>query len=281
MSPELSHEQMEKALASIDIPTCPTVVNEVMNEAQKDAPDLAILSRIISSDVGMAAFALKLANSTLFRRGGVTNSVQTAVTRLGTRNVVCIVVAVALRNAMSGDLPADVLERFWSRAGKTALLSGMVARRLKGVVPDMAYTYGLFHDAAMPAMMRRFKNYGTILQQAAATGEPLVAMENRLYDCTHALVGGLLAKNWGLPEVIADSIRRHHDADVYSTGKSALSGISQALVAVSRVAEHLLCRTQAEQEEESPESLAAALAHLGLDSEDLEDLMDDAQEALA
>lgn len=281
MSPELSHEQMEKALAAIDIPTCPTVVTEVMNEAQKDAPDLAVLSRILSSDVGMAAFALKLANSTLFRRGGVTNSVQTAVTRLGTRNVVCIVVAVALRNAMSGDLPADVLERFWARAGKTALLSGMVARRLKGIVPDMAYTYGLFHDAAMPAMMRRFKDYWTTIQQATATGETLAGAENRLYHCTHALVGGLLAKNWGLPEVIAESIRRHHDADVYATGRSALSGVSQALVAVTRVAEHLLCRTQAEQEEESPESLAAALSHLGLDSEDLEDLLDDAQEALA
>lgn len=281
MSPELTHEQMEKALASIDIPACPAVVNEVMNEAQKDAPDLAVLSRVIASDVGMAAFALKLANSTLYRRGGVTNSVQTAVTRLGTRNVVCIVVAVALRNSMSGDLPADVLERFWSKAGKTALLASMTARRLKGVAADMAYTYALFHDAAMPAMMRRFKGYGPAIEQAMAAGETLVNAENRLFHCTHALVGGLLARNWGLPLEIAESIRRHHDADVYDTGKSALAGQSQALVAVTRVAEHLLARSQAEPEEEGPESLAAALDHLGLHSEDLEDLLESAHETLA
>jgi HD-like signal output (HDOD) protein len=112
----LSHDELQQTLASIEIPACPAVVTQVMAEAQKDAPDLNVLTRIIVADVGMSAFAIKLANSTLFRRGQATSSVSQALSRLGTRNIVCIVVAVALRNTMSGDIPADVLDRFWNQA---------------------------------------------------------------------------------------------------------------------------------------------------------------------
>jgi HD-like signal output (HDOD) protein len=58
---ELSHEELQQTLDSIEIPACPAVVMQVMAEAQKDAPDLNALTKIIVSDVGMSAFAIKLA----------------------------------------------------------------------------------------------------------------------------------------------------------------------------------------------------------------------------
>jgi HD-like signal output (HDOD) protein len=41
--------------------------------------DLNALTKIIVSDVGMSAFAIKLANSSLFRRGDATSSVPLAL----------------------------------------------------------------------------------------------------------------------------------------------------------------------------------------------------------
>lgn len=273
----LSHEELEAVMASIEIPPCPASVTQVMAEAQKDAPDMAALTRIIASDVGMSAFAMKLANSPLYRRGEAANSVPKAVARLGINNIVCVVVATALRQSLSGDLPADLLESFWDKAGATAMASGMAARKLRGIKPDIAYTYGLFHDAAVPVMMRRFPDYATVMTEAFQNGTSLVAEKNRRFHCTHALVGGLLARNWGLSGTVANAIRHHHDPGLYGPGKSFLDDASLALVSVTHVAEHLLGELRGEEEPDVSILFPEAVAYLGLADDELQDI----REALA
>jgi HD-like signal output (HDOD) protein len=271
---ELSHDELQQTLDSIEIPACPAVVMQVMAEAQKDAPDLNALTKIIVSDVGMSAFAIKLANSSLFRRGDTTSSVPLALSRLGTRNIVCIVVAVALRNAVSGDIPADVLDRFWNRAGLVAQAASQVARKVRGIAPDMAYTYGLFHNAAMPVMMRRFKDYGRMLDEVEQNGLSLVSEEDARYRCSHAVVGAMLARNWGLSSLIASAIRFHHDPDVYDPGKPFLEDQALSLIAVTHVAERLVLELSKEVDIEVGELYSQAVTYLGLSDDEIHDLQD-------
>lgn len=271
---DLSNEELQQALTSIEIPACPAVVMQVMAEAQKDAPDLNVLSKIIVGDVGMSAFAIKLANSSLFRRGGATSSVPQAISRLGTRNIVCIVVAVALRNSMSGAIPADVLDRFWNRAAAVALAASQVARKIRGIAPDMAYTYALFHNAAMPVMMRRFKDYGDMLKEVERDALSLVATENARYSCSHAVVGAMLARNWGLAEMIGSAIRFHHDQDIYDPGKPFLEDQVLGLIAVTHVGERLLLDLAGEMDSEVGDLYPRAVAYLGLSDDDLHDCRD-------
>ena len=82
-----SQAELEGVLASIRIPACPTIVNEVMFEAQRDDPSIKVLTRILSSDVGMSAMAVKLANSPIFGGAAPVRSVQQAVSRLGISNI--------------------------------------------------------------------------------------------------------------------------------------------------------------------------------------------------
>ncbi len=271
---ELSLDELQQTLNSIEIPACPAVVMQVMTEAQKDSPDLNVLTRIIVGDVGMSAFAIKLANSSLFGRGGATNSVPKALSRLGTRNIVCIVVAVALRNTMSSDIPADVLDRFWNRASAVAQAASQVARRVRGIPADLAYTFGLFHNAAMPVMMRRFKDYGRMLEDVEKNGLRLVAEEDARYRCSHAVVGALLARNWGLSSLLASAIRFHHDPEVYVPGKPILEEQALGLIAVTHVAEHLILKMAGEADIEVGEMYPQALAYLGLSDDDIHDLLD-------
>jgi HD-like signal output (HDOD) protein len=270
----LSNDELEQTLASIEIPACPGVVMQVMAEAQKDVPDLKVLTKIIASDVGMSAFSIKLANSSLFRRGDATNSVPQALTRLGTRNIVCIVVAVALRNTMSGDISAEVLDRFWNRAAAVAQAASQVSRKVRGIAPDMAYTYALFHNAAMPVMMRRFKDYGRMLEEVEQNGLSLVVEEDARYRCSHAVVGAMLARNWGLSGLIASAIRFHHDPEVYDPGKPFLEDQALSLIAVTHVAERLLLELSREADIEVGELYPQAVAYLGLSDDDLHDVQD-------
>lgn len=265
---ELSFDEMGAVLDSIDIPACPAVLTQVMTEAQRDDPDIQVLSRIISSDVGMSAYAIKLANSALFRGSGPVSSVAQAVARLGIRNILCTVVAVSLRNNVIPGIPADVLERFWDLAGAQALAASLIARKVRGVAPDVAYTYALFHHAAIPILMRRFPDYARETEGVSEAERP--PKEAHLYNCTHPVAGALLARNWGLSPVIVHCIRHHHEPDVYAAGQRYLSGEEQALVAIVEVAECAAGRDK----NAGWEAAAGAISYLGLDADDLADISD-------
>lgn len=121
-----SQAELEGVLASIRIPACPAIVSEVMFEAQREEPSLKVLTRILSSDVGLSAMAVKLANSPIFGSTAPVRSVQQAVSRLGIGNILNVVIAAALRNA-SEHPPTPLMERFWSRASTLALAAGVLA----------------------------------------------------------------------------------------------------------------------------------------------------------
>lgn len=235
----ITQAELEKTLGAIRIPACPAAVTDVMCELEKEEPQLKVLARIIASDVGMSAMAVKLANSPIFSAGSKVKSVQQAVNRLGTTNIRGVVVAVALRNA-SGDLPVEIMEKFWARASTLALATGVLARKHVGISPEAAYTYALFQDAAMPVMMLNFPEYAAIYAAAGGCADHLIEQEREHFHCDHAVVGWLLARNWGLPARITSAIRYHHDPELYILPEQELPSDALALIAVTLIAEHVI-----------------------------------------
>lgn len=235
----LTHAELDETLAAIRIPACPATVTEVMREAQRDEPSMKVLARVLASDVGMSAMAVKLANSPMFGSGAPVRSVQQAVSRLGISNILSVVIAVALRNTSSG-LPAEVMDSFWSRASTLALAAGVLARKHVGISPESAYTYALFHDAAVPVMMMNFPDYAEVYASATDRGYPLLQLEQERFRCDHTVAGWLLARSWGLPPLIASAIRYHHDPEVYILPEKELPSSALALIAVTVITEHAI-----------------------------------------
>jgi len=269
---ELSNEDLEQVFKTIDIPACPAMVAQVMAEAQKDVPDLKKLAKSIAADVGMSAVAIKLANSPLFRVGPPVSNVLKALERLGTRNTVCVVVAVALRATMAGMSPAFI-EVFWNKTAALALAAGLIARRQYGISPDMAYTYALFHDAGIPLMMRRYPEYEKVLNECHTSGRLIIEAEDEYFPCTHPVIGSLLVRNWGLPPMVGQAIRFHHEPDVYDLPDKTLPGGAVSLIAVTHIAEHLANDLDGEIDlEVGPVLFERALAHLGIDGNEMEEL---------
>lgn len=268
---ELSHEDFQKVFSTVDIPTCPAVLSVAIQEGQKDEPDLKRLAEIITNDAGMSAAALKLANSPLFGSGNRVSSVRKAVERLGTRNTVCVVTASALRSSVTG-LPEAWVEQFWKRTMLLALASSLIARRQYGVSPDAAYTYALFHDAAVPLMMRRFPDYGELLEKCHQEGLMLNEAEEKYFPSTHPIVGSLLVRNWGLPPLLGQAIRFHHEKDAYDVPDRTLPGGALSLIAVTQVAEHLLGEVLDDDIEVGDYLFERALDFLGISGDDLDEL---------
>jgi HD-like signal output (HDOD) protein len=269
---DITHEDLQKVMATVDIPACPAAVTAAMQEAQRDEPDLQQLAELIIGDPGMSAAAIKLANSPIYGASNKISSVRQAVGRLGTKNVVCVIIATALRASSSG-LPAAWIESFWRQITLVAVASSLIARRQYGISPDAAYTYALFHDAAIPLMMRRFPEYAGQHAACLAEGRMLIEAEAGLFPCTHPIVGSLLVRNWGLPPLLGQAIRFHHDEEAYDLPERSLPGTALSLIAVTQVAEHLLCDIVEQHDVEIGHYLfGRALNHLGISEGDLDEL---------
>lgn len=269
--PALSHDDLNEALGSIQIPACPAVVAEVMREAQKDDPDMRVLARVIAADVGMSAMAIKLANSALFRAASPAKSVSQAVNRLGISNVLSVVIAVALRST-SAALPPALMDPFWSRAATLALATAVIARGQVGISAESAYTFALFHDAAIPVMMTHYPEYVSVYTAAQMAGRCLVTDELAHFPCSHPTVGWLLARNWGLPPGLAAAIRFHHESDVFTAPDESLTPEALGMMAVTLVAERVLAEFVGNAGAEADGPLVdQAMAYLGTSEQDLDD----------
>lgn len=269
---EISHEDLQKVMSSIDIPACPVVVTQAMAEAQKDDPDINRLSDLIAKDPGMSAAALKLANSALYSASAQVTGIRKAIDRLGTKNVVCVIVASALRASIAG-LPAAWLDKFWKQVGQLAVAAALVAKRQYGISQDAATTYALFHDAGIPLMLKRFPKYEQALQATREQGMLLIDAEDQYFPCTHPIVGMLLVRNWGLPPILGQAIRFHHDPEAYDLTDATLPGGALSLIAVSHVAERLAADVRGHTDFEVGDHLyRRALDHLGITDDELDEL---------
>ncbi|MBS0369361.1 MAG: HDOD domain-containing protein [Proteobacteria bacterium] len=275
-----SSEKLAADLAAIRIPACPAVVTEVLREARKDEPNFKILARIISSDVGMSAMAVKLANSPMFGSAAQVKSVQQAINRLGTSNILNIIVAAALRSSVDG-LPADFLQHFWDMAASRALCAGLLARKHVGIQPEDAYTYGLFQNAAVPVLMQHFSTYAELYVRAGEHGDHLVALERAHFHSDHAVVGWLLARNWGLPPKIASAIQHHHNPERYILPEEELPSNALALIAVTQLAEYIITELGGAALDVSQRAFEDARSFLGTTDHDLDEFREIVAAALA
>ncbi len=233
----LNPSETRNLLGNIQIPPQPEVVRAITIERSKDEPDIQRIVRLISNDVGLSAAVLKAVNSSFYGLRSKISSIQQATAMLGMKNIGSLVMGLALRASVK--VPG--IERYWESASRSAQLASMLARKLalRHLVEDV-HLYTLFHDSAMPLLLQRFPAYRETMDDIAMGKVRWIEttkLEDMRHDTNHAVVGGLLASNWGLPENIRSAIVWHHDLTIFDSHKLPADVIT--LVALGHVAEHI------------------------------------------
>jgi HD-like signal output (HDOD) protein len=285
---ESSSAEISRVLGNIVIPPCPRIVIAMVEEARSDDPDLMKLDKLISGDMGLASAVIKTANSPYFGLNHKVLAVRSALQVLGLGSVTNIVTLLALRKALSppGQGPDPFWDQFWDRTNYHAIACARLARQLRFMSMDGAYTFGLFNDCGIPVLVQRFDNYRETLQLANTTEWPLVEYENERHQTTHALVGWALARSWQLPDLICNAIREHHNFDLFDAASSPAQGDIAALAAISLIADYLVNDfLGTHQDSEWQRCGTQALDYLGMNEDELLeskiDIFDELQEAQA
>jgi len=229
--------EIENTLKGFAIPPRPQVLMSLSEEMNKEEPDLKLIARQIGGDVGLSAAVLKTVNSPFFGLKKKISAVTQAVSLLGLKSVERIVTGIMLRASFVNE--TRTLEHFWDSAEKSAGIAAHIASSLPRGPRDDAYSFGLFHNAAIPILNQRFPNYIQTLRNATVTSDrPITVFEDEHHAVNHATLGYLIAKAWFLPPTICEGILRHHDATVFDDPNS-ISPQALTLIAITYLAEHL------------------------------------------
>ncbi len=273
-------KQLQSALSGVDIPPSPAILIELDAELKKDVADQREIARLISRDVALSGSVMAIANSPAFARGRKLASITQALNVLGTQSVFNLVVSQLLKTALAGGQDA-AMDRFWASSARTAGVSAELAKRLRCVQPDVAYTFGLFHDCGIPLLMKRFPRTREVLAAAnMAEDRMFTDVEDEMLGTNHAVVGYFLAKRWHLADFIAEGVLYHHDYKVL-VEPGRVSATAQALIAVCVLAEHVTrLHESGDGENEWAKAAQSACAFFGMSLGVVDDLIEDMMEWL-
>ena len=188
-------KEAEQVLSGICIPPCPAILTKLMKEMRGDEPDFTRISQLISEDASLAAAMLQTVNSAFYGLRTKATSVQQAIILLGLREVRRLATRILLRDAFSNG-SSEVMEQYWESSSSIAQISAYLADHF-GFDRDEAYTFALFRDCGMLAMMDSYEDYKPMLPgQALPAGcANVIALENTLHNMNHARSGRQSGKN--------------------------------------------------------------------------------------
>jgi len=277
----------KEIVKSIDIPPQPAVVLQLYKIFKEPDHDTGSIIKLVSDDLALSARLIKLANSPLLGGGRKIDSIRQAYMNLGTENFNCLVLTSALRDALAGQCDnRGLFDGFWKhclRIARATELIVMKAPAVTSMVPlNLAYLAGLFHDCAIPLLIKRYPEYITVFSSVLCNEALSTEMEESRFGTNHALISYFVSKSWQLPLPVCHSILNHHEAEP----DDSCDLIARKLWAALVLGEYFSPRDDGTAEEDAIEeeldgSLVGALNELYLSANQMANLRRDVQGMLS
>jgi len=190
---------------NIDVPAQPEALVKLSLLLADDEVNLPALASLIESDMALAAAVLKAVNSSLYGLAGRVQSVQQAITYLGTREVAAVTFEMGLKAVFP---TAPELDAVWERAGVRGLLMGRIGRQVD-LDPWTAHSAGLFEEVGKAVLFRHAPQRYAPMLLASKSDEELLFLEQQQFGVSHDALGAALCESWGVAPAAVHSVRYH------------------------------------------------------------------------
>lgn len=202
--------------------------NRMLRLFEDGEPSTADVVTAVESDVALAITVVRLANQI---DGPMSNRVESAVTGVEVLSLKTVH-AIASRARTFDFFERTALwqgmpERFRLHAVATQRAADHLAREIAWERRDRLMLSALLHDIGKLVLMHAYTGYPDQVHADARTPEERIQRERRELGVDHALVGGVLARRWGMPRSIAGVIERHHAED--ADGEAAVVRLADML----------------------------------------------------
>ena len=259
-TPNITYENLIAGIEALDLlPMAPRTLKRFMDPATRPS-NIRDAAGLAGSDPALAARLLSLTNTSAYDFTGNVTNVNFAAVLLGCEGV--RQVAETFRDITMP--PSFDHHAFWTRSLFCAAAAMSIAKSCGTIAIPDAYTIGLLHEIGRLGLATAFPEASAEAAAKVTAGDNAQQMqaEDEVFGFTHPEVGYLLAKQWRLPESIANAIRYHH--------QPARAGETKGLLEVVLIASTMLeiRDTQRSPETEPFAPYKNVLMTLGLDEKE-------------
>ena len=221
----LPNEKLSGLIAGLTtLPSLPGLYLEIADALQDPNSSNDTIATIAAKDPALTSKLLQLSNSAFFGVSRKIFSVAEAVQILGVRVIQSLAMAAPLFSSFDRKkCPNFPIDQIWDHSIQTAALG----RRISQVCLDdshlaeQAFCAGILHDVGKIIIADNLSaEYSDVLTESVSTHAPLIEIERKHFQATHAEVGAYLLALWGLPVPLIESVACHHqprrcNADVF------------------------------------------------------------------
>jgi len=241
----------------------PQILVKYAAKLQDDSCPLAELAQDISVDPKMTSVLLKIMNSAALAVRGRTTRVLDAVTFLGVRRTVSLILSANLtqsQSALAMSLPDGLRAWFHNRSVLIAGAAAAFARHAPESSPDTAYVLGLLQELGIPILAHNYgERYLDLIRRTREIGQlRLEVAEQQELELTHADVSGAVLQKWGMPQSLIRLVVSHHQADL----AVEMSSAERVFLRLMHIGE-ALANLSDNRSPQRHQSLAQAVAQLG------------------
>ncbi len=202
--------------------------NHIARMFEDGEPSAGDVIAAVEADIALAVAVMRLANRVDGPQRGRIDTVVKAVDVLSPATVLTIAQRSRTydffsRTAVWQNFPDQV--RLHGLATQRA--ATRIAEEIEYEHRDRLMVSALLHDLGKLVLVHAYPGYPRQVYGDAITPEECVQRERRELGVDHALVGGVIARRWGIPAVIAQVIESHHSAD--AEGEAAIIRLADAL----------------------------------------------------
>ena len=197
-----------------DLPSLPEIYLRVSEQLEDESSTVQQIGDTVQNDPAITTRILKMVNSAYYGMPNEVASVSQAVSLLGRERLKHILIGSVLRGVFSEqENPAFSMQVFWQHSIKTAIIARHLAPQIKSIQePESMFTAGLLHDIGklllikkIPLRMLAAEEY--MIQKRV----DVLSAELSQVGVTHTAVGEALMDHWGLPQLLIECARNHHE----------------------------------------------------------------------
>ncbi len=203
----MDKEEIKKRLKAVEsLPTLPPIVSKLNKMVADEDTTATKLGKIIEKDQVLTSKLLKMVNSSFFGFPQRISTVSNAIVLLGFNVIKTLIVTSSIFEVMQS---SDI--GLFEHSLGCATAAGIIAKRLKIKNPEEVSTAGLIHDLGKIVLRSELPDeYDQIVQQARTEGKYMRELEIERLDIGHGTIGGMLARQWNLPDRLVIPIEYHH-----------------------------------------------------------------------
>ncbi|AGW12697.1 HDOD domain-containing protein [Megalodesulfovibrio gigas] len=192
--------------------TLPDIYHRIVEVLQNPRSSAMHIADVVSKDVSLSARLLRLVNSPFYGFPGRIDTVQRAVTLLGSNELTTLAHGITVVREFENMRAQGLnMRRFWEHSVACGLFARALAGRKPGLSEERFFVAGLLHDIGRLVLLKEHPEHmHYAMALARVEGLTLCRAELRVFGFDHTQVASRLLRSWHFPADLERMITFHH-----------------------------------------------------------------------